>query len=57
MVQPIWDMSTPKFPILYYYPVQENEGIQPATTPLEFLFTLLQSLSHNHRDLFYNDTI
>ena len=30
--------------------VQEDEGIQLAAIPLHFLFTLSQSLSHNHRD-------
>ena len=30
--------------------VQKDEGIQPAAKPLHFLFTLSQSLSHNHRD-------
>ena len=35
---------------------QKDEGIQPATIPPHFLFTLSQSLSHNHRDClqFYN---
>ena len=43
--------------VLYYYTIQQNEGIQPATTPLHFLFILSQFLSHNHRDQFYNGTI
>ena len=30
--------------------VKKDEGIQPAATPLHFLFMLSQSLSHNHRD-------
>ena len=30
--------------------LQKDEGIQPATKPLNFLFTLLQYLSHNHKD-------
>ena len=30
--------------------VQKDEGIQPTATPLHFLFTLSQSLSHNHID-------
>ena len=30
--------------------VQKDEGLQPAAKPLHFLFTLSQSLSHNHRD-------
>ena len=30
--------------------VLKDEGIQPTTTPLHFLFTLSQSLSHNHRE-------
>ena len=30
--------------------VQKDEGMQPAAKPLHFLFTLSQSLSHNHRD-------
>ena len=30
--------------------VQKDEGIQPTTKPLHFLFTLSQSLSHNHID-------
>ena len=36
--------------------IQKDEGIQPATKVLHFLFTLSQSLSHNHRDClqFYN---
>ena len=39
----------------HFITVQKDEGIQPATEPLHFLFTLsqslftlLQSLSHNH---------
>ena len=48
-------------------PSNKNKGIQPASHPLHFLFTLSQSLSYNHRDnftmlqyntrLFYNATI
>ena len=30
--------------------VHKYEGIHPATKPLHFLFTLSQSLPHNHRD-------
>ena len=45
------------FQSFYYYTVQQNEGLQPATHPLHFLFTLSQSLSHNHKDQFYNATI
>ena len=30
--------------------VQKDEGIQPAAKLLHFLFTLSQSLPHNHRD-------
>ena len=30
--------------------VEKDEGIQPAAKPLHFLFTLSQSLLHNHRD-------
>ena len=30
--------------------VQNDEGIQPAAKPLHFLFTLSQSLPHNHKD-------
>ena len=30
--------------------VQKDEGIQPVANPLHFLFTLSQSLSHNHKD-------
>ena len=29
--------------------VQKDEGIQPVAIPLYFLFTLSQSLSHNHK--------
>ena len=50
VVHPIWDTSTHKFSVLYYYTIQQNEGIQPIVTMLHFLFTLSQSLSHNHRD-------
>ena len=52
MVHPRWSTSTHKLPVLYYYTIQQNEGIQPATTPLHFLFTLSQSLSCNHKDCF-----
>ena len=51
-VHPKWDMSTHKFSILYYYTIQQNEGIQHVATSLHFLFTLSQSLSHNHRGCF-----
>ena len=37
--------------------VQKDEGIQPAAIPLHFLFTLSQSLSHNHRDCLQYNTI
>ena len=37
--------------------VQKGEGIQPAAKPLHFLFTLSQSLSHNHRDCLQYNTI
>ena len=30
--------------------VQKDEEIHPAVKPLHFLFTLSQSLPHNHRD-------
>ena len=40
MVHTRWDMSTHKFLVLYYYTMQQNEGIQPITNPLHFLFTL-----------------
>ena len=33
-----------------FFTVQKDEGIQPAAKPLHFLFTLSQSLPHNHRD-------
>ena len=45
------------FQSFYYYTFQQNEGIQPTINPLHFLFTPSQSLSHNHRDHFYNATI
>ena len=28
VVHPRWAMSTHKFPVLYYYTIQQNEGIQ-----------------------------
>ena len=38
--------------------VHKDEGIQPTAKSLHFLFTLSQSLSHNHRDcLQCNNTI
>ena len=52
MVHPRWTTSTQKLSVLYYYTIQQNEEIQPATTLLQFLFTLSQTLSHNHRDCF-----
>ena len=52
-----WDTSTHKFPVLYYYIVHKNEGRQPTTHRLHFLFTFSQFLSHNHIDHFYNATI
>ena len=52
MVHPRRDTSTHKLPILYYYTIPQNEGIQPATNSLHFLFTLSQSLLHNHKDRF-----
>ena len=57
VVHPRWDMSTLKLPVLYNYTVQQNEGIQPATNMLHFLFSLSQSLSHNYRIDFHNATI
>ena len=57
VVHPRWATPTQKLPVLYYYTIQENEGIQPTTTLLHVIFTLLQSLSHNHKDCFYNATI
>ena len=57
MVHPTWATSTHKLSVLYYYTIQQNEGIQLTATPLHFLFALSQSLSHNHRDCFYNATI
>ena len=52
MVHPIWAMSTQKFPVLYYYTIHQKEGIQPEATSVHLLFTLSESLSHNHRDYF-----
>ena len=52
VVHPRWATLTQKLTFLYYYTIQQNEGIQPVATPLHFLFTLSQSLSHNHRDHF-----
>ena len=52
MVHPRWATPTQKLSVLYYYTIQQNKGIQPAATPLHFLFSLSQSLSHNHRDCF-----
>ena len=52
-----WATSTHKFLFLYYYIVQQNQGIQLEATQLHFLFTLSQSISHNHKDRFYNVTI
>ena len=52
MAHPRWPTSTHKFLVLYYYTIQQNEGMHPTTTALHFLFTLLQSLSHNHIDNF-----
>ena len=52
MVHPRWATCTQKLRILYYYTIQQNEEIQPASTQLHFIFTLSQSLSHNHRDCF-----
>ena len=49
MVHPIWAMSTQKLPALFYYTIQQNEGIQPAATPLHFLFTLAVSLTQSQR--------
>ena len=57
MVHLRWDTSTQKFPVLNYYTVQQNEWIQPVATSLHFLFTLSQSLSHNHIYCFYNAAI
>ena len=37
--------------------IQKDEGIQPATILLHFLFTLSQSLSHNHIDYLQYNTI
>ena len=37
--------------------VQKDEGIQPAAIPLHFLFTLSQSLSHNHGGCLQYNTI
>ena len=37
--------------------VQKYEGIQPTEIPLNFLFTLSPSLSHNHRDILQYNTI
>ena len=37
--------------------IQKDEGIQPTTMLLHFLFTLLQYLSHNHRDCLQYNTI
>ena len=56
VVHPRWATPTQKLPILYYYTIQQNEGIQPTTTLLHFLFTLSQPLTQSHR-LFYNATI
>ena len=50
VVHPRWATPTQQLTVLYYYTIQRNEGIQPAAIPLHFLFTLSQSLSHNHRD-------
>ena len=50
MVHPRWDTSKQKLAVLYYYTIQQNEGMQPAATSLHFLFTLSRSLSHNHKD-------
>ena len=52
VVHPRWATSTQKLPVLYCYTIQQNEGIQIATTPLHFLFTISQYLSHNHKDYF-----
>ena len=38
-------------PLLLYYPTK-NEWIQPTSNLLQFLFTLSQYLSHNHKDCF-----
>ena len=60
VVHPRWATSTQKLPVLYYYTIQQNKGIQPAATPMHFLFRLSQSLSHNHKYCFtmlqYNTT-
>ena len=37
--------------------IQKYEGIQPIATPLHFLFTLSQYLSHNHIDCLQYNTI
>ena len=56
MIFPRWATSTHKFPILYYYIIQQNEGIQHTTTPLHFFFTLTASLRQSQR-FFYDSTI
>ena len=57
MVHPRGAMSTQKLAVLYYYTIQQNEGIKPAANPLHFLFTLSQSLSHNHIEFLQYNTI
>ena len=56
VVHPRWAMPTWKFSVLYYYTIQENEGIQPATTLLHFL-SHSHGLSHTITDIVYNATI
>ena len=45
-VHPRRDTSTHKFPILYYYTIPQNEGIQPAANLLCTSSPLSHSLSH-----------
>ena len=52
VLHPRWSTSTQKLSVLYCYTIQKNEGMQPATTPFHFFFTLSPYLSHNHRDSF-----
>ena len=41
----------------HFITFHKDEGIQPTTKSLHFLFTLSQSLSHNHRDYLQYNTI
>ena len=56
VVHPRWATPTQKLPVLYYYTIQENEGIQPTTTLFHFL-SHSHGLPHTITDIVYIATI